>query len=40
MRLWDREDNYEKKYSNIERAGRFMYLNRLGFNGLYRVNSK
>jgi len=38
MRLWDREDNYEKKYSNIERAGRFMYLNRLGFNGLYRVS--
>lgn len=40
IRSWDREENFEKKYSCIERAGRFIYMNRLWFNGLYRVNSK
>jgi len=40
IRSWDREENFEKKYSNIQRAGRFIYMNRLGFNGLYRVNGK
>jgi len=40
IRLWDREENFEEKYSTIERAGRFIYMNRLWFNGLYRVNSK
>jgi len=35
----DRKDNF-KKLTNIERATRFIYLNKTCFNGLYRVNKK
>lgn len=40
IRSWDRQENWQKKYSKIERAWRFIYLNRTCFNWLHRVNSK
>lgn len=40
IRAWDRDDNYLIKYSPEERAARFIYINRCGFNALWRVNKK
>jgi DNA adenine methylase len=37
IRDWDRERDFKSR-SSVERAARFYYLNKCGFNGLYRVN--
>lgn len=38
VRAWDREPDYKSR-SKIERAARFIFLNKTNYNGLYRVNA-
>lgn len=40
IRNWDREPNWISNWTELQRATRFLFLNRTCFNGVWRINSK
>ena len=40
IRAQDRDPKFHEHVSNSQRAARFLYLNKMGFNGLHRVNKQ
>ena len=39
VRAWDREKTYYSRKTKVQRAARFIFLNKTNYNGLYRVNA-